>query len=206
MKLALLALAMTDIGVIAVDFPEWQIGEVDFVDGVGLGVSNSMKFAHGKGDQATATRVSIYALSGVEKDTPTRTGPLLRRLADTADACYSNGGRWVGTLGAEDEITGLNIIEYKHAVTDEETSFNFTFGSDIKENAFIYNETEVDDAGTKVATIQFCVMIELLRPNTTEPTEVVVVNYARRVRIRLRRYPEWHHCTCRCLSSEPCRS
>ena len=128
-----------------------------------------MRFVHGQGDDTTATRVSIYGLSGLENGT----------LSNIADACYSNGGRFLGTLGAEDEITGLNITEYKHTVTNEETSFNFTFGRDIKENAFTYNETEVDDTGTKVATIQFCVMMELLRQESPDPTaELVVVNYA----------------------------
>ena len=144
------------------DFPQWQIKKPAFIDGAGV---NSLHFAHGVGDNATATQVKIYGFN------------VSSTSADITDSCYSNGGTILGTLGA-DEITGLVISEYEHTVSAGETSFNFTFGTDIQENAFIYSSTGVDDSGTKVATIRFCVMMELLSRNTTDATQVVVVNYA----------------------------
>jgi hypothetical protein len=46
------------------DFPEQQINEVDFVEGAGAGVANSLNFEHGQGDAITSTRVKIRGLPG----------------------------------------------------------------------------------------------------------------------------------------------
>ena len=155
-----------------VDFPEWKIDGYHLVDGVGVGASNSMKFFHGHGDNTTATRVSIYGLPGTKNRTST----------DITDACYSKGGDHIGTLDDIDAIIGMDITEYHHNVADYKTSFNFTFEADIKDNHGLYYETEdSQDDATKLATIRFCVMLELLSVNNTEgatPTDVVVVSYA----------------------------
>ena len=149
------------------DFPNWQIKEMAFVDGVGV---NSLYFAHGVGDTTTLTRVKIYGLPDGENVTST----------DVADACYGNGGDLLGTLD-DSVIIGLNITEYKHNVIDEETSFDFTFNTDIKSNLGLYYETEQDDNSSKLATIRFCVMLELLGPIDNGPigSELLeVYNYA----------------------------
>ena len=148
-----------------VDFPQWQIGDITFTEaGEGV-VANSLHFVHGQGDTIIATRVKIYGLPEEENVTST----------DIADACYSNGGDFVGTLD-DDVIIGLNITAYKHNVTDEETSFAFTFDANIQSNLDLYYETGLEDDSSKLATIRFCVMMELLRPNGTD--DVAVVNYA----------------------------
>jgi hypothetical protein len=147
------------------DFPEWQIEDAAFnYSGTGDGVGNSLIFAHGVGDSTTEAQTKIYSF------------PANSTSTDNAGGCYSHGGIYVGTLG-KDNITGLAISDYENTVSAGETSFNFTFGSDIDENVDIYSATE-DENGTKVATIRFCVMLELLRPNVTDDAELVLVNYA----------------------------
>ena len=135
-----------------------------FTDGGGVVLVNSLRFLHGQGDAITGTRVKIYGLPGLKNDLTT----------DIADACYSNGGDLLGTLDIDD-IIGLNISEYQHNVIDEETSFGFTFETNIEDNLGLYYETALEDDRSKLATIRFCVMMELLRP---DGADVAVVNYA----------------------------
>ena len=147
------------------DFPEWQISSVDFVDD---DASNHLSFSHGIGD-GTATQVKIFGLDP---------GPATIS-ANTADACYSNGGKLLGTLDMiEDTIQGLVISNYMHASSTDVTSFDFSFKTNIESNSDIYSETG-GSPGTanhlNSATIQFCVMLELLHD---DGVDAVLVNYA----------------------------
>ena len=136
-------------GILA-DFPAWQITNATFVDGVGV---SSISFHHGVGDSTTPTRVKIYGLPSGKNETST----------DITDACYSNGGDLLGNLD-DGVILGLDITEYQHNVADEKTSFDFTFNTEIKSNFGLYYQTELVDDNSKLATIRFCAMLELLGP------------------------------------------
>ena len=77
----------------------------------------------------------------------------------------------------EPRITGLNITNFNNLAADNSTSFDFTFDKDIEDNEGLYFGTNLT-ASSKVATIRFCVMIELLRDFNSTNNTAVVVNYA----------------------------
>ena len=165
------------------DFPEWQIGTPVFAEGTETGDSNSLSFSHGSGRTAADkqnTRVRIYGLPSNETSSST---------AIPSEACYSNGGKELGTLSdGNNGIKGLNITDYTNTVAGKVTSFQFTFDKDINENDDLYYGTDLDDGNSELAKVRFCVLMELLRANTTEITTAnggtqpdggdVVVNYA----------------------------
>ena len=151
-------------------FPQWQISRTYFDDDGDDGTSKSLSFSHGVGD-GTATQVKIFGFPDPSVAS-----------ADIADACYSNGGKLLGTFDATGDtiqptIEGLVISNYAHGFSTEETSFDFSFKNTINENADIYSSSETEESENIIATLRFCVVLELLRHDIPTGNDYLV-NYS----------------------------